>query len=143
MLCCAAWMSVAALAQVTSGSVSGYILDPSSKNIPGATVTIRDAAHSMERKTEADAIDEEPGCGGCERVDDREDREDHAVLFIAEVKLGFDGGSHGGEKLAVEVVESVGKNEDGDREPAKAGGAGMGFCGGGHGCTFEDWWIVS
>lgn len=55
MLCCAAWMGVAASAQVTSGSVSGYILDPSSKNIPGAHVTIRDASHSMERKTEADA----------------------------------------------------------------------------------------
>ncbi len=42
-------------AQVTSGSVSGYVLDPSSQSIPKATVTVRDASHSFTRTTEADS----------------------------------------------------------------------------------------
>lgn len=55
MLCCAVWMGAGAAAQVTSGSVSGYVLDPSNQRIPGAFIAIRDLTHSIERKTVADA----------------------------------------------------------------------------------------
>ncbi len=37
------------LAQVNTGSVSGYILDPSKRAIPGATVTLEDTTRSLTR----------------------------------------------------------------------------------------------
>ncbi len=57
------WLIIAAVlaalhptaAQVTSGSISGYILDPSLKVVTGAVVSIREPGHSVERSTTADA----------------------------------------------------------------------------------------
>ena len=44
-----------AAAQVTSGSISGYILDPSHRPVPAATVTVVDPAHSSSRTATSDA----------------------------------------------------------------------------------------
>jgi hypothetical protein len=41
--------SLSLLAQVNTGSISGYLLDPSGKSIPGAAVTLEDTARSLER----------------------------------------------------------------------------------------------
>ena len=43
--------SLALLAQVNTGSISGYVLDPSGKAIPGASVALEDTAHSLTRST--------------------------------------------------------------------------------------------
>jgi len=43
------------LAQVNTGSISGYVLDPSGKSIPGATVTLEDTARSLARSLETSA----------------------------------------------------------------------------------------
>jgi hypothetical protein len=40
------------LAQVNTGSISGYVLDPSGKAIPGASVTLEDTARSLTRSLE-------------------------------------------------------------------------------------------
>src|ERR1700688_5035251 len=40
---------LALLAQVNTGSISGYVLDPSGKAIPGATVALEDTARSLTR----------------------------------------------------------------------------------------------
>jgi hypothetical protein len=40
------------LAQVNTGSVSGYVLDPSNKAIPGAAVTLEDTARSLTRSAQ-------------------------------------------------------------------------------------------
>lgn len=44
----------AACCQVTTGSVSGYVLDPSQRPIPHATVTATDLDHAAERRVLAD-----------------------------------------------------------------------------------------
>ncbi|MGB6946977.1 MAG: TonB-dependent receptor [Bryobacteraceae bacterium] len=41
--------TVALLAQVNTGAISGYVLDPSGKAIPGASVTLEDTARSLTR----------------------------------------------------------------------------------------------
>ena len=41
--------SLVLLAQVNTGSISGYVLDPSGKAIPGAAVTLEDTARSLPR----------------------------------------------------------------------------------------------
>src|SRR6202453_3797367 len=43
------------LAQVNTGSISGYVLDPSGKAIPGARVTLEDAARSLTRSLQTSA----------------------------------------------------------------------------------------
>ena len=43
------------LAQVNTGSISGYVLDPSGKAIPGASVTLEDAARSLTRSLQTSA----------------------------------------------------------------------------------------
>jgi hypothetical protein len=43
------FLSLSLLAQVNTGSISGYVLDPSNKAIPGATVTLEDTARSLTR----------------------------------------------------------------------------------------------
>src|SRR5712692_593548 len=44
-----------AFGQVTSGSISGFALDPADKPITNAKVTVRDAGHALERRTSTDA----------------------------------------------------------------------------------------
>ncbi|HYM11781.1 MAG TPA: carboxypeptidase-like regulatory domain-containing protein, partial [Bryobacterales bacterium] len=43
-----------ALAQVTTGSISGYVLDPNRGAIAGAAVVTRDASRGFERRVESD-----------------------------------------------------------------------------------------
>ena len=45
--------SLALLAQVNTGSISGYVLDPSGKAIPGASVALEDTAHSLTRSIQS------------------------------------------------------------------------------------------
>src|SRR5579862_895234 len=47
--------SLTLLAQVNTGSISGYVLDPSGKSIPGASVTLEDTARSLSRSAGASA----------------------------------------------------------------------------------------
>jgi Carboxypeptidase regulatory-like domain len=47
--------SLTLLAQVNTGSISGYVLDPSGKAIPGASVTLEDAARSLTRSLQTSA----------------------------------------------------------------------------------------
>ncbi len=42
-------------AQVTTGAISGYVLDPADKPIVGAKITASDAAHALVRETASDA----------------------------------------------------------------------------------------
>ncbi len=44
----------AAVAQVTTGSVSGYVLDPSHRPIPNARVSVRDSTRARARQTATD-----------------------------------------------------------------------------------------
>ncbi len=46
------FLSLSLLAQVNTGSISGYVLDPSNKAIPAATVTLEDTARSLTRSTQ-------------------------------------------------------------------------------------------
>lgn len=45
----------AALSQVTTGSISGYVLDPSQRPVANATVTVLDTAHALARTATTDA----------------------------------------------------------------------------------------
>src|SRR5580704_15145206 len=45
--------SLALLAQVNTGSISGYVLDPSGKAIPGAGLTLEDTARSLTRSIQS------------------------------------------------------------------------------------------
>ncbi len=47
--------SFSLLAQVNTGSVSGYVLDPSAKAIPNAAVTLEDTARSLTRSVQSSA----------------------------------------------------------------------------------------
>ena len=47
--------ATAVSAQVTSGSVSGYVLDPSHKPVPNAGITLVDTARSLSRTAAADS----------------------------------------------------------------------------------------
>jgi hypothetical protein len=47
--------SLSLLAQVNTGSVSGYVLDPSAKAIPNAAVTLEDTARSLTRSVQSSA----------------------------------------------------------------------------------------
>ena len=47
-------IALPALAQVTTGAISGYILDPSQHAIADAEVVARDNAHGFERRVRAD-----------------------------------------------------------------------------------------
>jgi hypothetical protein len=47
--------SLSLLAQVNTGSISGYVLDPSAKAIPHASVTLEDTARSLTRTTQTSA----------------------------------------------------------------------------------------
>src|ERR1035438_6635510 len=47
--------AVSAYAQVTTASISGFVLDPSGKPIPSAQVTVSDPSHSMSRSVIADS----------------------------------------------------------------------------------------
>ena len=45
---------MAAFAQLTTSSISGFVLDPSAKPIPKAKVTVSDASHAMPRSVFTD-----------------------------------------------------------------------------------------
>ncbi len=47
--------SLGLLAQINTGSISGYVLDPADKTIPGATVTLEDSARSSTRTIQTSA----------------------------------------------------------------------------------------
>src|SRR5277367_5899337 len=49
-----ALFAVAAFAQVTTSSISGFVLDPSGKPIPKAKVTVSDPSHAMSRSVFTD-----------------------------------------------------------------------------------------
>jgi hypothetical protein len=49
------FVSFGLLAQVNTGSVSGYVLDPSQKAIPNAAVTLEDTARSRTRSVQSNA----------------------------------------------------------------------------------------
>jgi hypothetical protein len=49
------FVSLSLLAQVNTGSVSGYVLDPSQKAIPNAAVTLEDTARSRTRSVQSNA----------------------------------------------------------------------------------------
>ena len=48
------WVPLTAYCQVTTGSVSGFVLDPSERPIPHATVIAGDLEHSTQRRAETD-----------------------------------------------------------------------------------------
>jgi Carboxypeptidase regulatory-like domain/TonB dependent receptor len=43
------------VAQVSTGSVSGYVLDPSDKPVPGASITLNDTLHSLSRSLQTNS----------------------------------------------------------------------------------------
>ena len=44
---CLVFLSISAFGQVTTGSISGYVIDPADRPIPQSTVTATDAARSI------------------------------------------------------------------------------------------------
>jgi len=48
-------VSLSLLGQVNTGSISGYVLDPSRKSVPGATVVLEDTARSLSRSVQSNA----------------------------------------------------------------------------------------
>src|ERR1700689_1170677 len=48
-------VSVPAVAQVTTGSISGYVIDPANRPIPQSSVTAADAARSIRKSAVTDA----------------------------------------------------------------------------------------
>ena len=49
------WFTLQLSSQVETGSISGYVLDPSNGAIPNATITIEDASHSYKRSGTSNA----------------------------------------------------------------------------------------
>lgn len=48
--------AVPAVAQLTTGSISGFVLDPSERGIPSASIVVSDRFHTVTHRTSADSL---------------------------------------------------------------------------------------